>query len=80
MEMAAEMQKLLFPTNLPNDEKVQITIYSVDGTKVKQIEQSFKAGRNSVPIKRADLIASGVYYYEIQTDNFTAAKKMILIE
>ena len=38
------------------------------------------AGKNSIMIQRSDLAGSGIVYYKLQTANFQATKKMIIIK
>jgi hypothetical protein len=35
---------------------------------------------NQVTLKASDLNASGVFYYTLEADDFTATKKMIIVE
>jgi hypothetical protein len=35
---------------------------------------------NQVTLKASDLNASGVLYYTLEADDFTATKKMIIVE
>ncbi|MFT7606823.1 MAG: hypothetical protein ACI8VT_004426, partial [Saprospiraceae bacterium] len=40
----------------------------------------FAQGYNEVEISRADLSGAGVLYYQLDTENDSATKKMILID
>ena len=57
-----------------------MTIYDVTGKVLKVIEGDYTKGYNQVSIKRADLKVNGVLYYQLDTEAFTATKKMIVIE
>ena len=57
-----------------------ITIYDVTGKVVKVIEGDFVKGLNTVRINAIDLPQTGVLYYQLDTEQFTATKKMIVIE
>jgi flagellar hook assembly protein FlgD len=59
-------------------------IYNVLGQQVKIIENNFmKAGHHIFDWNGLDVsgneVASGIYFYELRTENFVAKKKMLLI-
>ena len=65
---------------LPQSTKVKITLYNILGEEVKTIiEQNFDAGLHELNINSEGLSA-GVYIYRLQTDAFTAVKKMMLFK
>jgi hypothetical protein len=66
--------------NLPQAATATLKIYDVSGKVLKVINGDFAKGYNHVTVDRSDLGASGVLYYQLDTDNNTATKKMILIE
>jgi hypothetical protein len=57
--------------------KAQILITDVDGKLIQEIEGTYPQGLNSVELDRIQ--KAGVYYYQLNTDGFTATKKMIKI-
>jgi hypothetical protein len=64
---------------LPEDTHVRIVVFDMLGRMVNILVDEFKdAGYHQV-IFDAGNIASGIYFYKIETKNFTDAKKMILI-
>ena len=78
------------PYQLHNDSDVTITIYSEKGNRVNELKLGHKSagiyttygraaywdGRN----KSGEKVASGVYFYSIQAGNFTATRKMMVLE
>jgi subtilisin-like proprotein convertase family protein len=66
--------------NLPKAAAATLTIYDVSGKVVKSYEGDFAKGYNNIVVERSELGATGVLYYELSTDEFTATKKMITIE
>jgi hypothetical protein len=66
--------------NLPESMSATLTIYDVTGKVLKVVEGDYTKGYNQVSIKRADLKVNGVLYYQLDTEAFTATKKMIVIE
>ncbi|MFO7891311.1 MAG: T9SS type A sorting domain-containing protein [bacterium] len=66
--------------DLPKAQNVIITVYDIQGRFVSKIVDEFKqAGRHSVEFY-ADNLASGVYFYRLQTEEFTRLHKMMLVK
>lgn len=57
-----------------------LTIYDPSGKVVKTINGNFEKGINSITINANDLNGNGIYYYQLDSEYFSAIKKMILIE
>jgi len=57
-----------------------VTIYDVAGRTIKQYNGDFAKGYNSLTINRSELSGSGVLYYQLETADFSATKKMILVD
>jgi hypothetical protein len=66
--------------NLPEGSNGTISIYDLAGKVIKVIEGNYEKGMNTVRIQKSDLNVSGVMYYRLETNGFTATKKMILIK
>ncbi|KAA3610003.1 MAG: choice-of-anchor B family protein [Calditrichaeota bacterium] len=66
--------------NLPKKTNVKIEVFSLTGQKIKTLvnEQQNK-GLHSVNFV-AENLASGIYFYKLQTEQFTSVKRMILIQ
>ena len=71
--------------SLANNSFVQLSIYDVAGRLVRTLvnEESQQAGPHNVEWDSRDnsgrLVASGVYFYRLQTSGFTQTRKMILL-
>ncbi len=67
--------------SLPEDvAKVSLTIYDILGQKVTQlVNTSLKAGKYQYQWN-AGTVATGMYIYELRTDNFVSVKKMMLLK
>jgi aminopeptidase N len=67
---------------LPNSSNVQLKVYDVLGREITMLVNEYKsAGKYTIPFSTANLgLASGVYYYTLQTDNFIQTKKMIFLK
>ena len=65
---------------LPLDSHVRLDVYNILGQRVTTLKDEFmSAGNHSVSWKD-DQIASGVYFYRLQTDEFTQTRKMTLMK
>ena len=64
---------------LPEDASGQLTIYNVDGRMLKEIKGEYKKGYNEVTIPPDELPMSGVMYYQLDTDRYTATKRMVKV-
>ena len=67
--------------DLPQDSKVNLVVYDLLGRKVSRlVNNEFKvAGKYTYDFNGAPL-SSGVYFYRIETEGFTNAKRMILMK
>jgi hypothetical protein len=66
--------------NLPKATAATLTISDVTGRILKSVRANYAKGMNQVNLKASDLNASGVLYYTLEADDFTATKKMILVQ
>jgi hypothetical protein len=66
--------------NMPKDGAAKLTVYNVEGKVVLNRNIDAKAGLNNVTINKSELSVSGVLYYRLETSEFSATKKMIIIE
>lgn len=65
---------------LPQPSDVTITIYDLTGKTLKTISQNFGKGYNSIEINKHELGATGVLYYTMESGDFKATRKMVVIE
>ncbi|MCB9049884.1 MAG: T9SS type A sorting domain-containing protein [Lewinellaceae bacterium] len=66
--------------NLPVDDTVTLTVSDVTGRVLKLVRVDGVKGYNNVVLNSNDLPAAGVLYYTVETSEYTATKKMIIIE
>ena len=66
--------------NLPAEMNATITVHDVSGKTLKLIRGDFAKGYNQITLNSSELPAVGVLYYTLETADFTATKKMIIIE
>ena len=66
--------------SIPEDGIVKLKVYNVLGQEIKTLVNNVqKAGRYEIAFD-ASRFASGVYYYRLETSNYTSIKKMILLK
>jgi len=66
--------------NIPVSGNISIKVYDITGKEIKTLVNEFRnAGTYDTEFNGADL-SSGVYYYKMETSNFSEIKKMILIK
>ncbi len=65
---------------LPNAMEATITVYDVTGRIMRTVEGDFVKGYNQVQFRQNDLGVSGILYYRLNAGEFTATRKMILID
>lgn len=65
---------------IPKTGNVKINVYNSIGIKVAElVNNNFNAGYHTVTFDATNY-SSGIYFYELQADNFKSIKKMILIK
>ncbi|MEO1515870.1 MAG: cohesin domain-containing protein, partial [Bacteroidota bacterium] len=65
---------------LPKASAASITIYDVSGKVLRLIEGEYNKGYNEVDVNRSELNGAGVLYYTLETADYSATKKMIILE
>ena len=65
---------------LPQDMPAVLTVYDVAGKVVLVKEVSGEKGYNEVELSKAQLNGAGVLYYQLDAADYTATKRMVLID
>ncbi|MEM9992024.1 MAG: T9SS type A sorting domain-containing protein [Bacteroidota bacterium] len=65
--------------DLPKQMPAAIHVFNIDGTVVFTQEGNFQAGRNTVDFRAAAHLATGVYYYRLETAEQSQMQTMILM-
>jgi hypothetical protein len=66
--------------SIPKTGMVKLVVYDITGKQVQElVNGNYNAGSYKVDFNAA-LLASGVYFYKIETEGFTDVKKMMLIK
>ncbi len=66
--------------NLPEAGSATLSILDVTGKVIRSITEDYPQGYNEVKLSKSDFGATGVLYYQLESGDFTATKKMIIIE
>jgi hypothetical protein len=66
--------------NLARNDKVNLKITDITGRVIKVYAQNGQKGYNQLTLNRADIRGAGVLYYTIETKEYSATKKMIVID
>ncbi len=66
--------------DLPTATAATLTVFDVTGKVVKVVEGDYTKGYNEVELLRSDVTVPGVLYYQLDSETFTATRKMIVID
>ena len=66
--------------NLPTAGTATLTVMDVQGKVLKSFKADYAKGANQVTLKAGELSATGVLYYQLESADNVATKKMIIIE
>lgn len=65
---------------LPGDMNATLSIFDVNGRVIWSTNKAFDEGLNKVEITKNDLNVTGILYYRLDADEFSATKKMIILK
>ncbi|MFT6782647.1 MAG: hypothetical protein ACJA1A_002583 [Saprospiraceae bacterium] len=65
---------------LPTKQEVSLTVYDVTGKTLIQKIGTYQKGYNTITLDVSEINASGVLYYQLDTEGHSAGKKMIIIK
>jgi hypothetical protein len=66
--------------NMRDAGQAEIVIYDMSGKVLKVYQGNYQKGMNAITVRKDDLPATGILYYQMNTDAFNATRKMILIK
>jgi len=66
--------------DLPKQSRVKIEVYDILGRKVATLVDETRIAGSYQVIWNANRSASGVYFYRIETGNYCATKKLLLLK
>lgn len=65
---------------LPEAGQATLNVFDVTGKTVLVRTENFAKGSNKIELRKAELNTTGVMYYQLESGDFIATKKMILID
>lgn len=65
--------------SLAISDNVMLSVYNINGQQVAQFNESYEAGVHTIEWDASQL-SSGVYFYKLETSNFSDTKKMVLLK
>lgn len=66
--------------SIPENTKVTLRVFNILGQQVAELVNQEQARGNYVALFEGDRLASGVYFYRLETRNFIETKKMLLLK
>ena len=66
--------------SVPEASQVSFRVYDVTGKVLMNRFINAAKGDNAITLRKSDINASGIVYYQIESGDFTATKKMVIIE
>ncbi len=66
--------------DIPKDGLVKLVIYDILGREIKTLVNEFKKAGTYLTSFNGSNLASGIYFYRIQSGNFVSTKKMLIIK
>ena len=68
-----------FSFAIPKADKVTLAVYNISGQRIADFSGSYEAGTHHIEFD-ASAYASGVYFYKLETSEFSDTKKMLLLK
>ncbi len=65
--------------NLPKAQHASLKIFDINGKLIQEYKGMFKAGYNEISISASILNAKGLYYYQLDSEEKSSVKRMILL-
>ena len=65
---------------MPYEDEAELNVYDMSGKVVYTRTVNTVAGYNEIVVNAAELNASGVLYYSVQTSEFSATRKMVMLK
>ncbi|HAX48849.1 MAG TPA: peptidase S8, partial [Bacteroidetes bacterium] len=66
--------------SIPKSGNVSLKVYDILGREVAELVDEFKPQGNYLVDFNASFLSSGVYFYRLETSEFTEVKKMVLVK
>jgi hypothetical protein len=70
----------VIPFTMSKEDLATLTVFDATGKIVSTTQRTFAKGYNEVVFKTSNSSNAGVYYYRLQTGEFSAVKRMVLVK
>ncbi|MDA9774118.1 HYR domain-containing protein [Saprospiraceae bacterium] len=74
------VDKTFIEFEISERQEVEFSFYLDNGTVVKTVKETYPAGVNTLTINRKEIPATGMIFYRMKAGDFTAVKKMIVLD
>ncbi|NND34948.1 MAG: T9SS type A sorting domain-containing protein, partial [Saprospiraceae bacterium] len=64
--------------DLPETDNVRLSIYDIQGRRLKVIEGKYHSGFHEIELKYSDLNVTGLLYYQLETSKYSATRRMVI--
>jgi hypothetical protein len=71
-------QKTVIGFDIPEADHVRLSIYDIQGRRLKVIEGRYQKGYNEVELQYSDLKVNGLLYYQLETSKYSATRRMVV--
>ncbi len=65
---------------LPEAGQASLSIYSITGQVVKQIDAFYAKGKHTITVDADDIPSAGMWFYTLESNNNSATKRMMIID
>jgi len=72
--------KTIIRFDLPEAGNATLTVFDQAGKVVKEIDGDYSKGSNQVELRRSTINGSGMLYYRLESGDYSAVKKMVIID
>jgi hypothetical protein len=72
--------KTIIRFDLPEAGNATLTLFDQTGKVVKEVNGEYSAGTNQIELRRSDVNGNGMLYYRLESGDYSAAKKMVIID
>ena len=65
---------------IPESSEVELSIYDINGKQVWNQKAFYRTGYNEIEVQNNFTLSTGVFYYKLHSDQYSATKRMIIVE
>jgi hypothetical protein len=71
-------QKTVIGFDIPEEDLVRLSVYDIQGRRLKVIEGRYQKGFNEIELLYSDLKVNGLLYYQLETSRYSATRRMMV--